>query len=162
MAGGGKKQRHGDLAQVLPDLVRAKGWEVRLEQYTLLGRWRELVDEDLAAFARPCRIDKGVLWLEVENSSWLQQFQYQTEELLATLNGCLHHSTLKGIRMVLPTAEVVEEIPGSSPAGLRFIKPDEAEVATFRRQVEGIADEQCREALVRLWYLSRACRRETI
>jgi hypothetical protein len=155
----GKKRQKVSLSSVLPEIVRSQGWEKQLELYTLFSHWREVVDEQFATYAWPQKVDRGVLWLEVENSSWLQQFQYQKIELLATLNRALRLSRLKDIRMVLPSGSAEQAVPAAN-LRLRFIKPDQEKVAAFRRQVETIADPECREALFRLWYLDQACRQE--
>jgi len=43
---------------------------------------------------------------------------------------------------------------------LRFVQPPADEIAAFERQVASIPDKDSREALVRFWYLSKACRKE--
>ncbi len=160
MAVASGKKRQLSLSLLLPELVRARGWEKQLEHYALFTRWPELVSGDLASYARPLKVERGVLWLEVDNSSWLQQFQYAKVELLDTLNRALSRSTLQDIRMVLPTVRAKDEPVPQPAVRLRFVSPDEEKLAGFRGQAEGIADDQCREALVRLWYLAHSCRRE--
>jgi hypothetical protein len=99
-----------------------------------------------------------VLWLEVENSSWLQQIQFEKLNLLASLNGFLRLTTIKDIKMILPKGEWTQS--GALPPQVTFVRPNAKKIAEFQRQVECIADEKCREALMQFWYLAEACRRD--
>jgi hypothetical protein len=114
-------------------------------------------------YAQPLKIERGVLWLEVVNSAWLQQLQYEKVELLDTLNRFFQLSRLNDIKMVLPKGKAARTTTTSKATlpAIKFVKPSEEKIATFQRQVACIADEQCRDALMQLWYLSEACQRES-
>lgn len=150
------------ISRLLPDLMQDKGWEKQLDLHSIFPRWRELVGEEVDTHAQPLKIEKDVLWLEVENSSWLQQLQYQKLELLDTLNGCFRLSRLRDIKMVLPKGSVGKTSKSDQQPVpiIEFVKPNDEEVAAFQRQVECIADEKCREALMQFWYLAQACKRK--
>ncbi len=162
MAGRVKSNKES-ISQVLPNLLHEKGWEKQLDLHSIFPAWEELVGEEMSENARPLKIERGVLWLEVTNSSWLQQFQYEKMELLETLNRFLRLSSLKDIKMILPKGktgnnEAFEKKPDST---IEFIRPSEASIASFQQQVGCIADEKCREALMQFWYLAQACKRKT-
>ncbi len=157
------KTKHESLSGLLPDLLQDRGWEVQLDLHSIFPRWKELVGEEMSKYAQPLKIESGVLWLEVSNSSWLQQLQYEKLELLDTLNSCFRLSRLKDIKMLLPKGKSGKDNESRRESGIvvEFVSPSEEKVAAFRRQVEGIADEKCREALVQFWYLAQACKRKT-
>lgn len=151
-----KKKTTRSLGGLLPDLVRERGWEKQLDLYSIFPRWRELVGPEIYEYARPLKIVRGVLWIEVENSSWLQQMQFEKLQLLDVLNQSLRLNRLNDIKMVLPVGDRNDE---AKPArSVTFVKPDDQEIEAFERQVSTIADEKCRDALMQFWYLSRACR----
>ncbi len=154
------KSNQNELSQLLPNLMQDKGWEIQLDLHSIFPRWKEIVGDEMNEHAQPLKIERGVLWLEVENSSWLQQYQYEKLELLDTLNSCFRLSKLYDIRMVLPKGKTgkVDKKPLSS---VEFVRPSEEKIAAFQRQIEGIADEKCREALMQFWYLAQACKRKT-
>jgi len=156
---GNKKYTRTSISRLLPNLVQDKGWEQQLDLHSIFPQWREIVGGETSEHAQPLKVDRGVLWLEVENSSWLQQLQYEKIELLETLNRFLKRARLKDIKMVLPKGgdRVSEKKP--SPE-VRFVKPSEEKIAAFQKQVECIADEKCRDALMQFWYLSQACKRK--
>lgn len=145
------------LADMLPHMIRERGWEAQLDLHSVFLNWQELIDPDTAACCRPLKISRGVLWIEVDSSAWLQQLQYQKHHILETVNSSLKRSTLQDIKLTLPKGKK-EKKPQEIPA-LRFIPPPAEEVAAFERQVAFISDEQCREALLRFWYLAHACRK---
>ncbi len=151
-------RRQQVLADMLPHLIRDRGWEVQLDLHSIFQDWQKIVDPETGEHCRPLKISRGVLWLEVDNSAWLQQLRFQKHYLLDTINASLRKSTLQDIKLSLPEGRTVKE-PEREPA-LRFIPPPAAEVAAFERQIAFIADEQCREALLRFWYLAHACKRE--
>lgn len=152
-----KKHLQG-LVSLLPQLARHQGWEEQLDMHSLFVDWPKLVDNDTALHCKPLKIIKKVLWVEVENSAWLQQLQFQTVPLLAILNDALSLSRLEGLRFCIAEDKQAEEDdPGPV---LRYVPPPPEDLAAFERQVESIPDKDAREALVRFWYLSQACKKE--
>lgn len=155
-----KKSDHDNtLSGVLPRLSRNMGWDKQLDLYSIFINWRDIVGEDFQEHAEPQKIERGVLWLEVENSSWLQHFQFAKMELMESLNRCLKLNSIKDIKMVLPKGDVSKKRGMSGPV-VTFVRPSAEKISAFQRQVECIADEKCREALMQFWYLAEACKRE--
>ncbi|KJR99547.1 MAG: hypothetical protein VR65_16370 [Desulfobulbaceae bacterium BRH_c16a] len=154
-----KKNKKNDIAGVLPRLLRDNGWEKQIDLHSIFPNWRKLVGDEICEHAQPLKIERGVLWIEVENSSWLQQFQYEKLDLLDNLNRFLKLSTLNDIKMVLPKGETWKKVEKPLKK-VSFVRPTAEKVTAFQQQVECIADEKCREALMQFWYLAEACKRE--
>ena len=150
-----KKTLQG-LGDLLPQLSQQRGWKEQLDMHSLFLRWEDLLDRETAKHCRPLKIVRKVLWVEVENSAWLQQYQFQSQFFLETLNKSLHLSKLKGLRFCVAEKEFEEEQP---EAPLRYVQPSAKEQAHFEEQLSTISDENSREALLRFWYLSKACQR---
>lgn len=155
---GKKKSDQNKISKLLPSLVHEKGWEKQLDLHSIFPRWEEIVGEEMNRNAQPLKIERGVLWLEVVNSSWLQQYQYEKMELLDTLNSCFRLSRLNDIKMVLPKGKSQKAPKPLAP--IEFVRPSEEKITAFQRQVECVADEKCREALMQFWYLAEACKRK--
>lgn len=151
-----KKNTLQGLANLLPQLSQQRGWKEQLELHSVFLHWEELLDREITAHCKPLKIVKKVLWVEAENSAWLQQFQYQSAFLLQTLNQSLGTTKLKGIRFYMAEKEFEEE---KKEAPLRYVPPPAQELADFENQVSSIGDEESREALLRFWYLCKACKR---
>lgn len=144
------------LEDLLPQVTRQRGWEEQLDLHSIFLRWDDLVERDVAEHCKPLKIVKHVLWVEVENSAWLQQLQFQTVPLLEILNNSLRLSRLKGLRLCL--AEKNSEKVKKEPA-LRYVQPSSRDIEAFEQQAGAIADKDSREALIRFWYLSQACKK---
>ncbi len=153
-----KKATLEGLNALLPHFSRTQGWEEQLDLHTVFVNWEELVDEDTAVHCQPLKIVKKVLWVEVENSAWLQQLQFQTVQLLAILNDSLQRSKLIGLRFCI--AEQRQNSKNEKDVVLRYVPPPAEELEAFEKQAATIVDKDAREALVRFWYLSKACRKE--
>ena len=146
------------LVNLLPQLSRQQGWEEKIDLHTVFTRWHSLLDEETAAHCQPLKIVKKVLWIEVENSAWLQQFQYQAVQLLDVFNQSLKKSQLQGLRFCVAGQEKKKD--KEPEIVLRYVQPAEEELALFERQIASIPDADAREALLHFWYLSHACRKE--
>jgi hypothetical protein len=145
------------VADILPQLTREMGWEKQLDLHSIFVSWNGLVGEEWRAHSRPLKIERGVLWLEVENSSWMQQFQYDKGELMVLLNRSLKLSRLKDIKMmlVMDQQQAREEEQGK----VAFRQLTSEQLAAIESQAACIIDEKCREALIRFHYLAEVCRR---
>jgi hypothetical protein len=144
------------LGELLPQLSKQKGWQVQLDLHTIFMHWEELLESEITEHCQPLKIVRKELWIEVENSAWLQQFQYQSVLILKTLNNSLRMSKLKGLRFFV-AEKGFEKMNKETP--LRYVPPPEKEVTEFEAQIASITDEASREALLRFWYLSKACKR---
>lgn len=153
-----KKSDSNDISDILPGLIHQKGWKVQLEQYDIFRKWNELAGEEVAGCSKPLKIDKNILWVEVENSAWLQQLQYQKHWLLEELNAFLTLSRLSDIRLVLDTGKKGKE--KKSDVKIKFVPPPAEEFESFKSKTAWIEDEQSREALRNFWYLYHACKRD--
>ena len=112
---------------------------------------------EMADHATPEKIVKNVLFVQVENSAWIQQFQYRKMELLDIFNGHLKLSQLSDIKFKPATKKQREK--KEEKGGIQFISPSSEEQEAFRRQIAIVDDEKIRESLMRLWYLDHACKR---
>jgi hypothetical protein len=151
------EKRQDMLAAALPGLIRDKGWEKQLDLYSLFVEWERIVGEAIAQHARPLKIVREVFWVEVENSAWMQQLQFEKVRILEGLNAALKLSRLTDVKFTLRRGSQEAE---QGKKKVTFVPVDSAELAAFEYQVSLIDDKASRDALIRLWYLSRACKRE--
>jgi len=146
------------LENLIPQLSQQRGWEEQLDLHSVFVHWHELLDSEITNHCQPLKIVKKVLWIEVENSAWLQQLQFQTVLLLEILNKSLRITKLKGLRFcVVEDERQAEKKPEQV---LSYVQPPARDIARFEEQAAGIPDQDVRDALVRFWYLSQACRKE--
>lgn len=145
-----------DLAALLPGISNRQGWRQQLDIHSIFLNWEKLVDPSTSAHARPLKIVNNVLWLEIANSAWMQQLQFQKIQLLETLNKTFRLSRLEDIRFTLTNGhETVERVQPT----IHFIQPSAAARESFEQQIALIEDEKVRDSLMSLWYLSHSCQR---
>lgn len=152
--------QYGDqsLQATFAGIIRDKDWEKKFDQHRVFLKWIELVDQQTAKCSRPLKIVNDVLWVEVDNSAWVQQLQFKKLELLDVLNDHLRVSYFTDIRFTVGETTQPEK-PDEKP-GPRMVPPSGEEIAQFEKQIEFIEDEEIRKAMTRLWYVSQAVRRD--
>ena len=152
--------QYGDqsLQATFAGIIRDKDWEKKFDQHRVFLKWTELVDQQTAKRSRPLKIVNDVLWVEVDNSAWVQQLQFKKLELLDQLNDHLRVSYFTDIKFTVGESVTVEK-EKETPAP-RMGPPSADEITSFRKQIEFIEDEEIREAMTRLWYVSQAVRRD--
>lgn len=148
--------RDQSLEATFAGIIKDNDWEQKYDQHRVFAKWKELVDTDTATHARPHKVVRDVLWLEVDNSAWMQQLQFQKIVLLDTLNDFLRVSYFSDIRFTVRKQADAEE--GKKVQPLRRTPPSAAEIEQFEKQVEFIEDDNVREAFTRFWYVSRTVR----
>ncbi len=150
--------QYGDqsLKATFAGIIRDKDWETKFDQHRVFLIWSELVDSETGAHARPLKIINDVLWVEVDNSAWVQQLQFKKLELLDQLNDHLRVSYFTDIKFTVGESVKVQK-EKETPAP-RMVPPSAEEITRFRKQIEFIEDEEIREAMTRLWYVSQAVR----
>jgi len=151
---------YGDqgLEATFAGIIRDKDWEKRFDQHRVFLKWEEVVDSETAACSRPLKVVNDVLWIEVDNSAWAQQLQFKKLQLLEDLNDFLRVSYYADIRFTVGHgAEPVKKAEEKRP---RMVPPPAEDIEKFEKQVDFIEDETIKEAMIRLWYVSRAVRRD--
>jgi predicted nucleic acid-binding Zn ribbon protein len=70
-------------------------------RWKLWAKWSEFVGPTIANNSEPVGYDKGVLYLWVKNSTWMQQFVFMREPIKETVNKKLGQRFIKDIRLTL-------------------------------------------------------------
>jgi len=138
-----------DIGSTLNSLFRRRDWQRRLGMHALFAFWDEVVGEDLCRRAQPDLIRGSVLWVRVSDSIWMQQLNLTRTVLLAKLNERLGEDKLTDIRFRIdatlgrrkPAAQVQEPPP----------PVDRARLTQAEALFAGLADEELRKTLRRLW-----------
>jgi predicted nucleic acid-binding Zn ribbon protein len=84
------------LARVL------KGLNIKdLESIKIFALWDRIAGEKLAAHCQPVRIDRGILYVEVDDPIWLAQVKYMKADILAKITEALQKEAIKDVRFYL-------------------------------------------------------------
>lgn len=70
-------------------------------RWKLEQNWQEIVGETIAKNTVPCAYNRGVLWLWVPNSAWMQQLYFFQEMIKEKVNGYLGREFVTGVKFTL-------------------------------------------------------------
>ena len=130
-------------AEVVKTLLQRLPIGKRLHEYRVWGVWKEVVGETVARHARPIKIQRGLLFVSVSNSMWMQELQFLKVVVKEKINGRLGEAAVKDIFFVLGRGQGEHQ--------------EEAEFSSVRRQepfvdltVPALKNEKLEEALADL------------
>ncbi|HTD68412.1 MAG TPA: DUF721 domain-containing protein [Candidatus Limnocylindria bacterium] len=72
--------------QLIGGVMKGLGMERRRAEAEIVSVWNSLIDPNIAAHAQPTGINKGTLFVTVDNSTWLSEIvRYRRKEILDRL-----------------------------------------------------------------------------
>ena len=90
------------LDTTLGRLVRDHGWAVDLQVHGVVGRWRELVGDEVAAHCTPEGYADGRLTVRTDSTAWAVQLRLLAPTIVRRLNEELGHGTVTVIDVLGP------------------------------------------------------------
>ncbi|WP_030905416.1 DUF721 domain-containing protein [Streptomyces sp. NRRL F-5126] len=95
------------LGAAVNRLITERGWEAPAAVGGVMGRWPQIVGEELAKHCVPERFDDGdderVLTVVCDSTVWATQLRLLAPRLLARLNEDLGHGTVRLIKVLGPS-----------------------------------------------------------
>ena len=82
-----KKLQH--VSDILRSVLQKKGIPLNLENQRMARAWDSAVGPRIAAQTRPDTIRRGILFVRVSNSVWMQQLHYLKQEIIEKVNRTL-------------------------------------------------------------------------
>jgi predicted nucleic acid-binding Zn ribbon protein len=77
---------------------------LELASFPIWTEWADVVGAPIARHARPRRLRRGVLVVEVDGAEWMHELQYLKQELRGRLNERLGRAAIREIFLVLAGA----------------------------------------------------------
>jgi predicted nucleic acid-binding Zn ribbon protein len=92
------------LGAAINRLINERGWETPAAVGGVMGRWPEIVGEDLANHCVPQRYDEDerVLTVQCDSTAWATQLRVLAPALVARLNEDLGHGSVRMIKVLNP------------------------------------------------------------
>ena len=79
-------RREKNADQLVGSVMKSLGMERRRAEAEIVRVWNNLIDPNIAAHAQPTGINKGTLFVTVDNSTWLSEIvRYRRKEILDRL-----------------------------------------------------------------------------
>ncbi|OII60760.1 hypothetical protein BJP40_07750 [Streptomyces sp. CC53] len=94
------------LGAAINRLITERGWEAPAAVGGVMGRWPQIVGDDLAKHCVPVRYDDDpdvrVLTIQCDSTAWATQLRLLAPTLVARLNQDLGHGTVRTIKVLGP------------------------------------------------------------
>jgi predicted nucleic acid-binding Zn ribbon protein len=92
------------LGAAISRLITERGWEAPAAVGGVMGRWPQLVGDDLAKHCTPQRYDEEekTLTVQCDSTAWATQVRLLAPTLVARLNADLGHGAVKLIKVLGP------------------------------------------------------------
>jgi len=121
--------RAGDLVD---KLLQGLGLDEKLHQYRALIIWEDVVGPQIAARTKPVRIREGILEVNVDQPTWMQQLQLMKPKILAQLNAELGKATIKDLFLKRGKINLRLDKQPEPPPAWRMVQLNDSE----KKQVE--------------------------
>ncbi|WP_158879718.1 DciA family protein [Amycolatopsis anabasis] len=92
------------LGRLASRLAVDLGWNDRLANGQVFGRWARLVGEEVAEHAQPVALKDGELTVRASSTAWATQLRLLQGQLLAKIAAGVGHGVVKRMRIHGPTA----------------------------------------------------------
>lgn len=144
------------MAEEIPSLRKAiegsfrdLGLQKRLKAEQITVLWPKIVGPAVAKIAYPAHFRTGTLFIDVADSTWIQELKFQEGELIRRVNDVLGevlvHRLFFQLARTPPPAPIQQREAEPSPPAVRRLDPQQ-ELA-LEHEVAGVRDPQLREVL---------------
>jgi len=149
---GSNKNSMAPLGELFSGVYAEKQWKNQWRLYHLAREWPTIVGPEVARLTMPAFFRQETLWIYVQDSAWMHHLQFIKLDLLVRVNQALEEQPIVDLRWQLqphlpPQPE--RRLPDPQPV-------DAGQEQSFRQMTDGIANQDCREALQRLWRIFAA------
>lgn len=107
------------LGAATSDLARSRGWNRRVAEGSVFGRWRSVVGEQIAAHATPTSLNSGVLTVSAESTAWATQLRMVQSQLLAKIAAAVGDGVVTSLKIIGPVGPSWRKgpyrVPGRGP-----------------------------------------------
>ncbi|PFX01896.1 hypothetical protein CJ469_03211 [Nocardia farcinica] len=92
------------LSQLATRIAKSRGWDGKVAEGTVFGRWAGVVGEDIAAHATPVTLKDGVLSIVAESTAWATQLRLLQPQILAKINAAVGQGVVRQLKITGPAA----------------------------------------------------------
>lgn len=138
------------MSELLNSLIQKKGWKKQISRNRVFLLWDRIVGEDIAVHARPFVVRGRTLWLNVSDSVWMQQLQFQKMTILERVKQVLPGSSINDIRFQIDTS-LGRPRPIQQSSEPQSTPPDSQKKEKFDKMISTLKDPEMRQAMERLW-----------
>ncbi|GAA4383891.1 DUF721 family protein [Tsukamurella soli] len=109
-------QRFGTL---ITGIAKARGWDTKVGEGTVLGCWDSVVGPDVAEHAHATGLREKTLYVSAESTAWATQLRLMQAQLLAKINAAVGQGVVTRLQITGPAApswrKGERHVPGRGP-----------------------------------------------
>ena len=87
------------VGEILPRVLELLGLDSRFEEVKLMRGWAEVVGPVIAKKSRPRMLKDGILFIEVENSVWMQELWFHQKQIIDRIKKEYPKVEVTGVRL---------------------------------------------------------------
>ena len=87
------------VGEILPRVLELMGLDGKFEETKLFRGWADVVGPVIAKKSRPRMLRDGILFIEVENSVWMQELWFHQQQIIDRISEEFPKVEVKGIRL---------------------------------------------------------------
>lgn len=145
-----QKKKPVPVSSLLSELIQKKGWKKQINRNRIFLIWDQLVGPEIAHHAQPQVIRGKVLWINVSDSVWIQQLQFQKIMLLEQINRNIDTS-IEDIRFSIDSS-LDRPLPEPEPTPVsRKYKIDPEKKVQMKKLFSSVENKEVRRAMEKLW-----------
>jgi predicted nucleic acid-binding Zn ribbon protein len=107
------------IGDSLPALLAERGWTEEVSVGGVVGRWREVVGNEMADHCTPETFETGVLVVRTDSTSWATQVRLLVPQLLARLSKDVGANVVREVKVLGPVGpgwrRGSRSVPGRGP-----------------------------------------------
>ena len=107
------------LGDMLARVAAERGWSEELSVGGVIGRWREVVGDQVADHCEPETFEDGLLVVRTDSTAWAANLRLLVPQLLATIEREVGPDVVREVRVVGPTGpqwrKGARRVPGRGP-----------------------------------------------
>jgi predicted nucleic acid-binding Zn ribbon protein len=92
------------LGEQMDRLLADRGWQVDVAVGSVMGRWPQIVGDEVAQHCTPVTFEFGVLTVRADSTSWMVQLQLLESTIMGRLEAETGKDTVTALRIVGPSA----------------------------------------------------------
>ncbi|WP_084079496.1 DUF721 domain-containing protein [Demequina sp. NBRC 110057] len=107
------------MSEAVEALLRRMGWTDQIEVSGVMGRWRQIVGDQIADHCEPLTFDEGVLTVRATSTAWATQLQIMNGQIRHRINEEFGRDIVRELKVLGPTARSwsrgSRRVPGRGP-----------------------------------------------
>jgi predicted nucleic acid-binding Zn ribbon protein len=92
------------LGDQMDRLMVDRGWKVDVAVGSVMGRWPDIVGQEVAQHCTPVTFEAGVLTVRADSTAWATQIRLLASSILGRLEGEVGKGTVGELKVVGPSA----------------------------------------------------------